>query len=227
MEYEVIEFECPNCHKAGQFETAVYIDASDPMMKEKILDQSVFTYVCPQCQSNVLIFSPCLVYDEEKKLIVEMQEEGKEEDPFTVYVQYRKITDPLKMKEIKDHWTMRIVHDPNELMEKVLIREEGLDDREVEIVKLFLSARLLEQKPDWNVQKLFFSVNDEGWELAVITDEGFAGSVALSEEMLERVRSEILPLIDEEKMNEQIIDQAWAINAMREADEDKTERKLS
>ena len=48
--HHIEKVTCPSCHHEGDFEVWDSINtALNPEMKEKVLNQSIFLYTCPNC----------------------------------------------------------------------------------------------------------------------------------------------------------------------------------
>ena len=48
--HHIEKVTCPSCHHEGDFEVWDSINTVlDPAMKEKVLNQSIFLYTCPNC----------------------------------------------------------------------------------------------------------------------------------------------------------------------------------
>ena len=63
-------------------------------------------------------------------------------------------------KRLRDGYRTRIVTNQNSLREKTLIFKCGLDDRVVELGKLFLNAHAGQQHPDAEFTDVFFNESE-------------------------------------------------------------------
>ena len=139
------QFRCRHCDKS--FEVGIYsaIDvSSDPDLKEKVRDGSVFVFECPYCGTKGLYNGYMLYIDHQAKqffsLIPEGFPGGSPEDPDGRYADY----------------TTRLVRTPGELVEKICIFDAGLDDTAIEMVK-FVTAQDLGGEPEGAMR--FFCLN--------------------------------------------------------------------
>lgn len=119
------------CSKCGRTtEITVYKSintADDPSLKEKVRNGSLFLWECPHCGTVNLARYETLYHDPEKKLMFWLVPDGKISE--------------TQMQAITNHtramggYTLRLVRDMGELMEKVLIFDAGLDDTVLELCK--------------------------------------------------------------------------------------------
>ena len=62
---------CPSCHHDGDFEVWDSINTVlDPEMKEKVLNQSIFLYTCPNCGETFRLNYPILYHQMEDLVMI-------------------------------------------------------------------------------------------------------------------------------------------------------------
>ena len=114
-----------------------------------------------------------------------------------------------------EKYLYRIVTSPEELREKIIIFDNGLDDRVIEIAKIFYIGQAKEQ--GIKVKHIFFDVSSEGKYMFIIFDEnGETKMASIEKELLEKIREEVLkdsPDIREDRLD---IDENWALEKMME-----------
>ena len=119
------------CSKCGQTtEITVYkgINTADnPELKEKVKNGALFLWECPHCGTVNLARYETLYHDPQKKLMLWLVPDGKISE-----TQMQAITNHTKAM---GGYTLRLVRDMGELMEKVLIFDAGLDDVVIELCK--------------------------------------------------------------------------------------------
>lgn len=119
------------CSKCGQTtEITVYKSintADNPELKEKVKNGSLFLWECPHCGTVNLARYETLYHDPQKKLMLWLVPDGKISE-----TQMQAITNHTKAM---GGYTLRLVRDMGELMEKVLIFDAGLDDVVIELCK--------------------------------------------------------------------------------------------
>ena len=128
------------CSKCGQqHKVTVYrsINISEnPELKEKVKDGSLFLWECPHCGQVKLAKNETLYHDPEAKLMVWLIPSGEVSE-----TQMQAIT--MHTKAMGDY-TLRRVHDMGSLMEKVLIRDAGLDDVVLEMCKYITKLEMVQ-----------------------------------------------------------------------------------
>lgn len=206
---------CPRCR--GQFvhETAGSADgAKDPEVKEKIFSGDFFTASCPNCGNVSAILLPFLYHDSEKHFMVQLIDEA-EQDPFENALSVMQEEDEIREHALKNSWKMRIVRHPNELLEKILLFEDGKDDRAVELLKQMILPVLKEQTGT-DACGLLWSPSGDGAVFVVETEEGFIGEIPFEPERYRYAAEKILPGLDEVHLNSRRIDQEWAVQVLRD-----------
>lgn len=135
--------KCPKCEAMHPVTVWTTIDAKqDPDLKQDILSRKINIFSCPDCGQMALMPSPLFYKDEDKKLILYFS-------PATTHQDRQRLFEDLKQKssaEIKQMqgYHLRFISEYNELLEKILIFDAGLDDKVVE----FLKMMILMQTPD-------------------------------------------------------------------------------
>lgn len=140
--------DCMHCLESGSKEIYPVINGNkDFEAKQLILDEMLFVYRCPYCGNYQEIRYDCMYVDDELKYIVVLDREKV-------------------INEFSDY-QVRIVRDLKELKEKIVIWENGLDDRIIEIMKHQIS-RTLKSKATY---RLILS-NDNGLGFILVYPDG-------------------------------------------------------
>ena len=86
--------------------------------------------------------------------------------------------------DFSKEYTNRIVTSPLDLREKISIFDAGLDDRIIELAKLFYAGMAIEQFPDNRIHEVQFGTDENGSSyLAFIDENGVFANAELSEEL--------------------------------------------
>ncbi|MDE5890486.1 MAG: CpXC domain-containing protein [Bacteroidales bacterium] len=119
---------CSQCGSPSTIKIYKSINVSDnPELKDKVKDGSLFLWECPHCGKVNLARYETLYHDPVKKLMVWMLTGNDVSE--------------TQMHAISNHtkamggYTLRIVTDTGSLMEKVLVKDAGLEDTAVEMCK--------------------------------------------------------------------------------------------
>ena len=115
--------------------------AEDPELKARVKDGSLFMWECPHCGTRNLLRTEVLYHDPDKKLMVWLLPGDSRE------------MDSLggKLEEIAESlpdYTLRRTEEVGSLIEKVNIRDAGLDDMVIEICKYVTRVELAEKAGD-------------------------------------------------------------------------------
>lgn len=119
---------CSKCGRTAEITVYRSINtADDTSLKEKVKNGSLFLWECPHCGTVNLARYETLYHDPEKKVMLWLVPDGK-----ISQTQILSITNHTKAM---GGYTLRLVRDMGELMEKVLIFDAGLDDVVLELCK--------------------------------------------------------------------------------------------
>nr|WP_321262858.1 CpXC domain-containing protein [uncultured Sphaerochaeta sp.] len=128
-----VTLTCPHCKKEHPHTLTPFIDLQkQPKQRLGILTDSLFSVTCPACKRQYTVLHELLVVDETTKWAMMLI-------PNT---EYEQVDGKVTGREDLESYTLRLVSTTASLKEKLLIREQGLDDRTVELCKLYLSLQL-------------------------------------------------------------------------------------
>lgn len=126
------EVACPHCHASVNTELWSSINVTqDPSARARLMEESLFTWRCPDCGYEAKILYPCLYHDMDRKFMVYLIPD----------LQQDSLSDPVVEKQFPElnGIKKRLVSDLNAMKEKILLFEAGLDDKAVELMKLALA----------------------------------------------------------------------------------------
>lgn len=128
--------ECPRCGRAQEISVWTSVNVTtDPDLKREVLDGNVARFKCRTCRHSTKIEYDLLYHDMTKRLYVWLK--YPDEDGFFG-------VDPAAAalsEVLGEAYIRRVVPSYEELVEKIKIADAGLDDFEIEIVKLFVCIR--------------------------------------------------------------------------------------
>lgn len=126
---------CQKCSQQHKVDIYKSINtATDPDLKESVLNGELFLWNCPDCGQANLVAYDCLYHDPDEKFMVWMLPFGQPEGPEKDAIMHQ-------AKAMGDY-KLRIVTNAGDLMEKVMIFDAGLNDRCIELVKYVASQEL-------------------------------------------------------------------------------------
>ncbi len=210
-----LELKCPHCGSTFRHAFPRVIDADrDHSMKDEVLSGDLFALACPSCMRRTAVLFPLLYHDPSRRFMIQLLEGEEDGDPFGKALDTMQEEDEIMEHILKRSYVMRLVRHPNDLTEKIILLEEGRDDRAVEILK----ARMLESGGIPGVTGFLYSPGEEHPGFVAESEEGFIGEVGMDEEAYEEIRSKVLPLLSEQTLQSRTIDAAWAERALAEAE---------
>ncbi len=152
---------CPDCGRSQPFTLWSTVNAAtDPELRERCLNGDLFLFRCQQCDATARVEYPLLYQDPERAAMVWLT------DPPSDEALAGNATPPevegLVEAELRPRYRFRIAHSHNELIEKAGVFEDGLDDRFVEALKLFLWRQIAGDDPPDAEYLLYDGVAEDG-----------------------------------------------------------------
>lgn len=155
---------CRTCGGEIPVNFTEFADVSqNPSYKEKILNGDLFIVKCPECGDETLVEYPIMYMDSDSKLNIYMVPEHD-----------RGLLENLNSLELPPEVVdaeaiFRLAGSTEALVEKILIFDNGRDDRIIEFYKLIISEQLKEEWPEISASKLLYYVEDDE-ELFIVWD---------------------------------------------------------
>lgn len=131
------EIKCPKCGTMTEMMVWESINAAEaPDLKADILARKINILECRECSQTALVSAPLLYTDEEKKLMIYFAPCKDAEEKKKLYEEVRRNT-KSEIKSIEGY-NLRFVTEYNELMEKILIFDNGFNDKTIEFLKMLI-----------------------------------------------------------------------------------------
>jgi len=145
---------CPKCNHQQKFVIWKSMNVTlDPELKAKFIDGTLTTFTCEACGAETGVNYGMLYHDMKHAIMINLCYGEPQEDL-------------SKMADLFKGYRVRMVGSRNELLEKILIFDAGLDDRMIELFKVFLMVML--SKENHEVEELLFQgVSEEDGQKAV------------------------------------------------------------
>ena len=205
---------CPSCHHDGDFEVWDSINTVlDPEMKEKVLNQSIFLYTCPNCGETFRLNYPTLYHQMEDLIMIYLVSESEMAETYDLFYGEHTMADFRTEKYLN-----RIVTSANQLVEKIQIFDAGKDDRIMELVKLLATDSILKNNPDKEFDELRFAVDDDGTNILIIINKGEITGAVDIDNMYEFASSHCNDFKDLRDDDEIVINREWILNKLAEAE---------
>jgi hypothetical protein len=126
---------CPECHHRQTLRTWDSIDGpEDPELKQELLTGTLHAFTCGKCGHAAAIARTLLYRDRAKGVMIHW------------IVQPDPVTTSGMQVRYEDSPVCRLVRSRDDLLEKIRILDDGLDDRVVELAKYILGAQLAKER---------------------------------------------------------------------------------
>ena len=197
------EIPCPKCGQKKRIKKYQVINASEkPHLKEKILKNEVFFFQCENCKLSAPLTYPSLYLDSKKRLAISLSPEIEGENK----------TSPGDLKEFSGY-KKRIVDNINDLKEKIMIWENRLDDRVIELVKIEYLRQLEKEMKDDTLMNILFDYSGHNMYLMVFFAKKGIGRIPLVHDFYRQIETQYSGRLNKgEKSNFEKIDMEWAGN---------------
>lgn len=166
--------KCPKCRKDIEVELFDGLEMPyDSEHKESILKNSFFKIHCDTCGISFPISYQFTYNDMEQKYFIWLAPRMDENEQKAIAAHNDRLKNDNVARLAYNGYRHRIVRNDNELREKVLIFDNGLDDRYVETMKLMYYPSLKQQlAKDTKILGLYFDEKPGGgYQWAIITDK--------------------------------------------------------
>ena len=188
---------CPECGSPISFTLWDSINTMIPTAISDIITGKLFDIQCESCGYKTRVDYPILFNDMEHKVMI-------------YYVTPEQVEETEKAAAIMKMTgaQVRIVMSQNELREKAMIFNEGLDDRVIEIVKVLTLEQLNSQLQGKQLDAIYFDVHDGDYRFALFFDDQ-QGMVRIDIDAVRIYAANLTELLEETKQD-MIIDRSWA-----------------
>lgn len=204
-------YVCDSCHTRNEFEVTEYVNAEkNPSLKEKLCEGKLFLQTCPRCNHENIVVSPLLYFDPEHQFIVELVPAGDTKTGKRL----ENIFLDQTVRENPGSYRKRVVHEPNDLLEKIAVTDAGLDDRVIEIMKLSAAVTILDRQ-NITVSDMYFSPSEKGLEFDVLVKHEFYGTLPFQQKLYDNIRDTYLPLLNRHEASATLVDMDWAMEVIR------------
>ena len=144
--WKMEEMACPRCGKKHNIKKYEIINALEkPDIKQDILQNRIFYFQCDECKLMAPLTYPSFYLDSKKKLMILLAPviENEEKELMNQW---------KKEKGFRKRWVDNI----NDLKEKIMIAENHLDDRVIELVKVEYLRQLEKEMKDDTLMNILF-----------------------------------------------------------------------
>ena len=122
---------CPFCNTEQQHNLYPIVDlVENPSLKLGLLTDSLFSVRCSECNNQFAVIHEMLVMDKEASFAILLA-------PDSTLTEFKEPSE-----EIGQFETLRLVNTSDELKEKILLLDAGLDDKTIELCKMYLLMKM-------------------------------------------------------------------------------------
>ncbi|MBO4914292.1 MAG: CpXC domain-containing protein [Oscillospiraceae bacterium] len=208
---------CPSCKKESEFLVWNSINTTlDPEMKDKVRTGEAFLWQCPSCGTRRIVEYPMLYHQMEDHMMIWFMP-GDAQDAVEHFEKLRQGEDPAAAAA--PDYRYRAVTSRYALREKLLLFDEGLDDRVAELAKPFAHKALSQEYPELDVEEIRYDQSPDG-ELMTgfrLTDGRWA-YLPFDRPLYARVRDFWSEALKEDE--DTLIDANWARGFLKEHEEE-------
>ena len=193
---------CPFCNTEQQHKLYPVVDlVESPSLKLGLLTDSLFSVRCTECNNQFAVMHEMLVMDKDASFAILLAPESE----------LAEVKEPTE--EIGQFETLRLVNTSDELKEKILLLDAALDDKTIELCKMYLLMKM--ERPGYSLLYADHQVG-EGHMLFSLFNE--------KDEMEETIQcsdglyTQLLKTAEEFSLKEGYflrINQAWAFNEIK------------
>ena len=197
---------CPKCGNVSDFIVWGSLNADiDPDAQAQLIDGSIFHFTCPKCGCKTNVNYGMLYHDMSNRAMAYYVQEESIDKTIAMIEDVNGKMDTFEQM-LREGYRTRIVTSQNSLREKALIFKCGLDDRVIELGKLFFIAHAGQQHPDAEFSNVFFNESEGNYYFEFIGEQYMQAEFPRSfyEKICEGL-SDRFP-----KENTFIVDLAWA-----------------
>lgn len=209
---------CPKCGREIEIEVWDSIDIPyDIEQKEKVLNNTFFKAGCDACKITFPIGYKCLYNDMEQKYLIWMAPKLEAEEQKDIEEYNERLKTDSRLKLAQRGYTYRIVRNDNELREKVLIFDEGLDDRYIETMKMaYVPVFKKNLAKDSRIMGLYFDKKADGkYQWVIVFDNRQPVIADVNMDIYEDMKDKLNSIVEEKTTEGFIqINALWAMEVM-------------
>ena len=171
------QIKCPKCGQLQDMTVWQSVTVSDSAdLKEDLLKGRVNIFRCSGCGQAALVPTPLLYNDEEKKLMISFSPCEDEVTRAKLFANIKETSRTSGELEKLENYNLRFVTAHNDFLEKILIFDNGLHDKAVEMLKLMVLMQDTENMP----HRICMFGKKEGEELEFLVQDKKDGGLYTS-----------------------------------------------
>lgn len=209
---------CPNCGHEQEIIVWDSVEVTDsPEAKDAIMKNELFTFECVQCGARMPMVQTCLYHDRENRLLVYVVPDYDEAEENQVKDLINKKEVPVSENKL-DGYMIRIVSSVNALKEKIILKQQGLDDRIMELMKLYYRGEAITAVGKNKILEILFEPIGEKGGFVFLMQDGSPFFADFDRDAYETLKEDMAEKVDEHtSAGYSEINMDWAKNVMTDA----------
>lgn len=188
---------CPDCGKESEFVIWKSLNSTlDPEAKQRLMSGELFAFKCPYCKSVRNVDYGFLYHQMDSQLMI--QYSLTDENAAEGIESFEKMTngDLPGIQPMDADYKFRIVRSQNQLREKIYIFDNGLDDRVIELMKVYMISRLSQSNPELEIEEMLLELTEGGpTRFAIRLSDGHWGSTDYAQGLYDVIQMPVGKLI--------------------------------
>lgn len=206
---EYTSVTCPNCGTDNKTVIWQCLNADlEPEAKQELLNGNFFRVTCKKCGKTHMLNYPLLYHDMTHSAFVYY---ANSENSLNNVFKSIKETSALDIEQL-DSYKTRIVTSQHVLREKAIIFDNDLDDRVIEVIKLFYLDKALEKHPQLDITEVIFHIVGDKQYLQFITSTPLTTEV--DKTLYSQIAADIAEIIKKPEFDSYFIDLDWAYSVL-------------
>lgn len=208
------EIACPRCGHKQPFTIWESINgAENPELKAQVITGDVFDYHCQRCGQASRVGYPLLYHDPGKHLMIFMAQRDRREAALAALDALLKAPG----SPVSGGYTLRAVTQPPEMAEKIILMDRGMDDRVVEMNKLFIHANYMKDHPDAVIEHILLAFLDQPRYLMLPQGGAEPLTSPFQQEVYDDIQTKYAAFFPKGLKDNLFVDLAWAADLMKPA----------
>ena len=209
------ELECPKCgHKHSLKKYKVINVTEKAKLKEEIMKNRLYQFSCEECEYMAPLTYECLyvyryrIHIAVSKCVIQLLLFFL---PPGMPVMNAEIKAEIAELEREKGIDKRLVDNINDLKEKIMIADNHLDDRVIEIIKIMYIDQMKKEMEDDTLLNILFDYNRDNYCFLVFFQKKGIGKIPLTREFYRQVEDKYKDAIKEHSMDSFMkVDMEWA-----------------
>lgn len=215
-EFEMEYVTCENCKSEYTVKVWDELDITEnPALREKILRDEIITSKCKVCNHENTTVYPVICIDNKMKIIIWYLPVDEKEFKNSCNALNGEL---LGEYDVTSDYQLRVTDDYNELKEKIIARNENLDDRVLEIAKEVYKSQIVCDGSEIELEDIYgmyVNVGEKGQVVfdMLLSDERCM-NIPLEQEVYDKICKDAAPFFDD-KLRFQHVNTEFAIKILR------------